>query len=298
MVENEGVNVTEVKVETAVELNATKLCNVHLVSDSTGDTLLTMASSITAQFPKVDFKKFTWFLTRTENEMKGILEGIKKNKGIVMYTIVSPKFEEMLQTLCSDLNLPCIPILSKITRTFQRYLGEDSLGTTNEISNDIPAGYANRIEAINYTIAHDDGGLLEDLDEADIIIIGASRTSKTPVSIYLSYRGYKVVNIPFVTTETFPAIIFSIKRPLIVGLVADAERLEAIRKSRISTLSGDSEKSQYTDLDKIREEIVESRKLFTKLACPVINITEKSIEETSVYIMKQLTKKIALEGVD
>jgi len=293
MFENDDVKVVE-----RLENAGVKLCNVHLVSDSTGDTLLTMASSIMAQFPNVDFKKFTWFLTRTEGEMNVIVDGIKKNKGIVMYTIVSPKFEEMLQTLCSNLNIPCIPILSKITRTFQRYLGEDSLGTLSTISNDIPAGYANRIEAINYTISHDDGGLLEDLDEADIIIIGASRTSKTPVSIYLSYRGYKVVNIPFVTTETFPSIIFSIKKPLIVGLVADAERLEAIRKSRLSSLSGDSEKSQYTDLDKIREEIVESRKLFTKLGCPVINITEKSIEETSVYIMKQLTKKIALEGVD
>jgi regulator of PEP synthase PpsR (kinase-PPPase family) len=279
-----------------------KTANIHLVSDSTGDTLLAISSSIVAQFPSVDFKKFTWFLTRTENEMNTILEGIKNNHGIVMYTIAEAKFEEMLQVLCSQLNIPCIPVLSKFIRTFQRYLGYDKLeqqhNNSSEFASEIPAGYANRIEAINYTIAHDDGGLLEDLDEADIIIIGASRTSKTPVSIYLSYRGYKVVNIPFVTTETFPSIIFSIKKPLIVGLVADAERLEAIRKSRLSSLSGDAEKSQYTDLDKIREEIVESRKLFTKLACPVINITEKSIEETSVYIMKQLTKKIAMEGVE
>ena len=279
-----------------------KTANIHLVSDSTGDTLLAISSSIVAQFPSVDFKKFTWFLTRTENEMNTILEGIKNNHGIVMYTISEARFEEMLQVLCSQLNIPCIPVLSKFIRTFQRYLGYDKLeqqhNNSSEFANEIPAGYANRIEAINYTIAHDDGGLLEDLDEADIIIIGASRTSKTPVSIYLSYRGYKVVNIPFVTTETFPSIIFSIKKPLIVGLVADAERLEAIRKSRLSSLSGDAEKSQYTDLEKIREEIVESRKLFTKLSCPVINITEKSIEETSVYIMKQLTKKIAMEGVE
>ncbi len=272
-------------------------CNVHLVSDSTGDTLLTLTSSIIAQFPSVDFKKFAWFLTRTENEMKVIIEGIRKNLGIVMYTMVSPKFEEMLQEICSDLNIPCVPVLSKFTRTFQRYLGHESLDVVSEISNDIPAGYANRIEAINYTIAHDDGALLEDLDEADVIIVGASRTSKTPVSIYLSCRGYKVVNIPFVTTETFPQCIFALKKPLIIGLVADPERLEVIRKSRISSLSGDTEKSQYTDIEKIREEVVESRKLFTRLNCPVINITEKSIEETSVYIMKQLTKKIALDGV-
>ncbi len=276
-----------------------KICNLHLVSDSTGDTLLTYTSAIISQFPSVDFKKFTWFLTRTQPEFDLIVKGIQRNPGIVMYTIVSPKFEEILQETCSKINIPCIPILSKTTRTFQRYLGEKSVDLARNITlNEIPEGYVNRIEAINYTIAHDDGAVLDDLEEADIVIIGASRTSKSPVSIYLSYRGYKVVNIPFISMETFPSCVFSLKKPLIVGLVADPTRLESIRKTRISSLHGETEKSLYTDIEKIKEEIAESRKLFTKLQCPVINITERSIEETSVFIMKQLTKKIILQEDD
>lgn len=269
---------------------------LHLVSDSTGDTLLTFTSSLISKFPAVDFQKFTWFLTRTEKEMDIIINALHSNPGIVMYTIVSPKFEERLQEICSKLNIPCISILSKATRVFQKYLGQQSVdiarATTN---NEIPDGYSNRIEAINYTIAHDDGALLDGLDDADIIIIGASRTSKSPVSIYLAYRGYKVANIPFISIETFPRVIFDVKKPLIVGLVADATRLEAIRKTRISSINGDSINSMYTDIEKIKEEITESRKLFAKLKCPIINITERSIEETSVFIMKQLTKKIVIQ---
>lgn len=272
-----------------------KTCNLHLVSDSMGDTLLAFASATISQFPTVDFKKFTWFLTRTERDMELIITGIQQNHGIILYTIVSPKFEEILQETCSKLNLPCVPILSKATRVFQRYIGEDSVEIVRKnTTNEIPQGYMNRIEAINYTIAHDDGAVLEDLEEADIVIIGASRTSKSPVSIYLSYRGYKVANIPFVTLETFPEVVFTLKNPLIVGLVADPHRLELIRKTRITSVNGNVMQSSYTDFDKIKEEIADSRKLFTKLKCPVINITERSIEETSVFIMKQLTKKIII----
>ena len=273
-----------------------KACNLHLVSDSTGDTLLTFTSAVISQFPTVAFKKFTWFLTRTEKDMEYILTGIRQNHGIVMYTIVSPKFEEILQEACSKLNIPCIPILSKVMRVFQRYIGEESVDIVRKnTTNETPEGYMNRIEAINYTIAHDDGALLDDLDEADIVIIGASRTSKSPVSIYLSYRGYKVANIPFVSLETFPDVVLSLKNPLIVGLVADPSRLETIRKVRISSVNGNAMQSTYTDIERIKEEIADSRKLFTKLKCPVINITERSIEETSVFIMRQLTKKIIIQ---
>lgn len=276
-----------------------KNCNLHLVSDSTGDTLLPFASAVISQFPNTDFRKFAWFLTRTEREMELILRGIRQNCGIVLYTMVSPKFEQMLQDTCSTLNIPCVPILSKTIRTFQRYLGQQSSEIVRDINfNEIPEGYVNRIEAINYTIAHDDGSLLEGLEEADIIVIGASRTSKTPVSIYLAYRGYRVANIPFVNIETFPQIVYNLKIPLIVGLVADPERLELIRKTRISSINGDIAKSTYTDIEKIREEVAESRKLFARLQCPVINITERSIEETSVHIMKQLTRKIVISEQD
>lgn len=277
-----------------------KICNLHLVSDSTGDTLLAYTSAMISQFPSVEFKKFTWFLTRTEKEMDIIVAGIKQNHGIVMYTIVSPKFESILQEVCSQLNLPCIPILAKTTRIFQKYLGEKSVDIArNTFSNEIPEGYVNRIEAINYTIAHDDGAIVDDLETADIVIIGASRTSKSPVSMYLAYRGYRVANVPFISIETFPEEVLQLKNPLIVGLVADPNRLEVIRKSRISSLNGDSQKSMYTDLEKIKEEMAESRKLFGKLQCPVINITERSIEETSVFIMKEMTKKIIIsEKVD
>lgn len=274
---------------------STKVCNLHLVSDSTGDTLLPFTSAIISQFPNTDFRRFTWFLTRTEREMDLIIHGIRQNHGIVLYTIVSPKFEKILQDTCSPLNIPCVPILAKTVRTFQRYLGQSSAEIVRDINfNEMSQGYVDRIDAINYTISHDDGALLDGLEDADVIIIGASRTSKTPTSIYLAYRGYKVANIPFVSLETFPQVIFTLKNPLIVGLVADAERLESIRKTRISSINGDVLKSEYTDIEKIQEEIVESRKLFAKLQCPVINITERSIEETSVHIMKQLTKKIVL----
>jgi regulator of PEP synthase PpsR (kinase-PPPase family) len=266
-----------------------KIINLHLISDSTGETLSSVARAVLSQFEKVESNDFIWSLIRTKPQLDRVLEAIEKKPGIVLYTIMHDDLVEDLRKECYKLQLPCIPVLSHIIAEFSNYLKENishAVGRQHLIDNE----YFSRVDAISYTITHDDGQSSWDLYEADIVIVGVSRTSKSPTSVYLSCRGYKVANIPFVSIETIPSSLFEIKKPLIVGLIINPEKLAQIRQSRLTSI-GQEASSNYGEIELIKEEIAESRKLFNRLNCPVIDVTKRSVEETSAKIIQLLQEK-------
>lgn len=265
-----------------------KQLNLHLISDSTGETLSFISKAILSQFPDVEVREFDYFLIRTKQGLEKAIEEIVNNSGIVLYTIVDEEMEKHLNQVCLLKNILCIPALNHITDKLASFLGVEKVKQRGR-QHSISAEYFNKMEAINYTLMHDDGNLAEDLHDADIIILGVSRSSKSPTSVYLAYKGYKVANIPFVRADLIPGYISGLKKPLIVGLTIDPERLKSIREVRIKTLEV-KEETNYTDIEEIKLEVIEARKFFSKLGVPVINVTEKSIEETSVYIINLLNE--------
>lgn len=258
--------------------------NLHLISDSTGETITSVARAVLSQFESVESTDFVWSLIRTKNQIDKVKESISKNPGIVLYTILEDDLVESLKDHCQKIGIPCISVLSGIINEFSSYLGMDIshiIGRQHLLNKE----YFSKVNAINYTLSHDDGQSSWDLYGADIIIIGASRTSKSPTSVYLSCRGYKTANIPFVSFETFPSNIYELKKPLIVGLTINPEKLIQIRQSRMVSIGQDLV-TDYVDLEKVKLEIAESRKLFVKLNCSVIDVTQRSVEETAAKIIK------------
>jgi regulator of PEP synthase PpsR (kinase-PPPase family) len=248
-----------------------------------------VARAVLSQFEGVDSKDFIWPLIRTKNEIDRVMESIAKNPGIVMYTILEEDLTELLKKKCYELNIPCIPVLSRIISEFSNYLGmniSQTIGRQHLLDEE----YFSRVEAISYTINHDDGQGNWDLYDADIVIVGVSRTSKSPTSVYLSCRGYKTANIPFVSIATIPTTIHDLKKPLIVGLVINPEKLAQVRQTRLNSMGQDFD-SDYIDVESIKNEIAESRKLFSKLNCPVIDVTKRSVEETAAKIIQLLQEK-------
>jgi [pyruvate, water dikinase]-phosphate phosphotransferase / [pyruvate, water dikinase] kinase len=267
-----------------------KTINIHLISDSTGETLSSVSRAVLSQFEGVESNDFIWSLVRTKSQIEKIMEAISKNPGIVMYTILHDDIIQMLKMKCYEMRIPCIPVLSHIIGEFSKYLDmniSNTVGRQHLLDNE----YYSRVDAISYTITHDDGQSTWDLYDADIIIIGVSRTSKSPTSVYLSCRGYKVANIPFVSIETMPKTIYDLKNPLIVGLAINPEKLSQIRQNRLSSMGSEDITTDYVDLEAIKNEILESKKLFAKLKCPIIDVTKKSVEETAAKIINLLQEK-------
>ncbi len=263
--------------------------NLHLISDSTGETLGSVARAVLSQFEGVESNDFIWPLVRTQGQLEKVIESIEKFPGIVMYTILHDDLIDSLKRRCYDLNIPCIPVLSHIIAEFSRYLDmniSNTIGRQHLLDNE----YFSRVSAISYTINHDDGQSLWDLYESDIVIIGVSRTSKSPTSVYLSCRGYKTANIPFVSIATIPNAVYDLKKPLVVGLTISPEKLVQIRQSRLTSI-GHELQTEYVDVESIKNEIAESRKLFAKLDCPVIDVTKRSVEETAAKIIHLLQEK-------
>lgn len=266
-----------------------KRVNLHLISDSTGETLSSVARAVLSQFEGVESNDFIWPLVRNKLQLDKALEAIEQNPGIVLYTILQEDLVESLKSHCYRLQIPCISVLSRIIGEFSNYLGmniSNSIGRQHLLDQE----YFSRVEAINYTINHDDGQSAWDLYEADIVIVGVSRTSKSPTSVYLSCRGYKTANIPFVSIDTIPNTIYDLKKPLIVGLTINPEKLVQIRQSRLTSL-GQDVVNDYIDIECIKKEISESRKLFSKLGCVVIDVTKRSVEETAAKIIQLLQEK-------
>ena len=263
-----------------------RIINLHLISDSTGETLSSVSRAVMSQFEDIEANEFIWPLTRTKSQIEKAKESIKLNPGIVMYTILEDKLIEDLRSYCNEMKIPCISVLSRIISEFSNYLGSN---ISNSIGRQhiLDAEYFSKVEAINYTITHDDGQSHWDLYDADVVIIGVSRTSKSPTSVYLSFRGYKTANVPFVSMLTVPSSLSELKKPLIVGLTIHPEKLMKIRETRLNHLGQDLP-IIYTDIDAIKYEIAESRKLYAKLQCPIIDVTQRSVEETAAKIIQLL----------
>ncbi len=257
--------------------------HVHLVSDSTGETLVAMMKASTAQFRNATALEHLHALVRSESQMRKTLEDIEAKPGVVLYTLVNEERRKLLESHCAKLNIPAISILDPTLSMLGRYLGAAMISEVGA-QRTLDAEYYNRIEALDYAMAHDDGQNVTGLNSADIILLGISRTSKTPTSIYLANRGYKTGNIPLVPNAPLPTILDNFDKPFIVGLVASPDRIVQIREQRLVGLR-QNQPTDYTDADRVRDEMREAKRMFVRKGYKVIDVTRKSIEETSAQII-------------
>jgi regulator of PEP synthase PpsR (kinase-PPPase family) len=262
------------------------LYQIYLISDSTGETLDRIFLALKAQFKNIEYKIHSYSFTRTENQILKILEDAQtNNNSIILYTIVDNNLAKYLANTSGDKKIPCFGVLGNLILNFSKIL--------NQKASHEPSGqhilneeYYDRIEAIQFTMNHDDGNLLNDIDKSDIILVGVSRTSKTPTSIYLANKGFKTSNIPLVTENSLPEKLK--KNPqftCVIGLSTEPERLAELRKNRMNSLK-ETENINYTNLDKIKKEVLDAKKTFQKYKWPVIDVTRKSVEETAASIIK------------
>ncbi|QJE74369.1 kinase/pyrophosphorylase [Aerophototrophica crusticola] len=266
-----------------------KTFHLHLVSDATGETINSVARACVSQFDRVQPIEHFWNLVRTERQLDMVMEGIRDNPGLVMFTLVNDKLRRKLQDTCRDLAVPCIPVLDPLINALGAYLGLESQSQPGR-QHALDAEYFGRIDAMDFALNHDDGQSGWDLHEADVILVGVSRTSKTPTCIYLANRGVKAANIPYVPGVPLPAELDLVTRPLIVGLTKDAERLVQIRRNRLRLLNQGDDTS-YTDPEQVRAELTEARRLFTRKGWPVLDVTRRSIEETAAEILMILARR-------
>jgi len=266
-----------------------KLFHLHLVSDSTGETVGLVARACLAQFENVQATEHLWNMVRSEDQAKAVIAAIKEHPGFVLYTIVNDDIRNRLEEGCRRLQVPCIAILDPIIHELGAHLGAEIHAQPGR-QHVMDAEYFARIEAMQFVLSHDDGQSTWDLDDADVVLLGVSRTSKTPTSIYLANRGIKTANIPIVPGVSLPGELFTADGPLIVGLTKDPKRLVEIRRQRLKLLDQDEE-TDYVDLEKVSNEINEARRLFTKHNWPVINVSRKSIEETAATIIQLYNRR-------
>lgn len=257
--------------------------SLHMVSDSTGSTVGAISRSLLTHFDNIKIQEFFHNLIITPIDMKEVISKIEENPGMVIYNVLDKNLRRMLKKECARMNIPAIPILSWIIEEFARY---NNLKPIDKYRNnsDLGEDYYMRIESVNYTLAHDDGQQYWDIDSADILIIGPSRVSKTPTSVYLGYQGYKVANIPFVLDIGLPSIVYELKKPLIIGLTVDSERLSSLRNSRVDLMG--TSVNNYGDIEHIEKEVQAARKEYYKNGWLVVDVTKRSIEETSAIIIK------------
>ncbi|MGZ5802937.1 MAG: pyruvate, water dikinase regulatory protein [Xanthobacteraceae bacterium] len=269
---------------------AVSFFHLHLISDSTGETLTTVARAAAAQYANVHPVEHLYPAVRTTKQLDRVLAEIEAEPGIVLYTLLDEELVERLETKCSTLGVPCRSILGPVLRVFHSYLGAQSthkVGAQHMLN----AEYFKRIDALNYTMMHDDGQMIDELESADVVLVGVSRTSKTPTSIYLANRGVKTANYPLVPNVPVPPGLESLKKPLVVGLFASPERIVQIRQNRLLGLNAHRDDDQYIDRHAVAEEIAASRKLCSKHNWPLIDVTRRSIEETAAAIMTLLAER-------
>ncbi len=257
--------------------------HLHLVSDSTGETLINVGRAAAAQYEGVSAIEHVYPLVRSGTQLERVINEIEQAPGIVLYTLVGRELTERLEEACRATGSPLLSVLEPVHRLLQSYLGAHSTARPGA-QHMLNAEYFKRIDAMNFTLAHDDGNLPHDLEEADVILLGVSRTSKTPTSIYLANRGLKTTNLPLVPGVPLPPELERVKRPLIVGLFASPERIVQIRQNRILSLQAD-ESTTYVDRVSVADEITASRRLFTRNRWPTIDVTRRSIEETAAAIL-------------
>jgi regulator of PEP synthase PpsR (kinase-PPPase family) len=257
--------------------------HLHLISDSTGETLNAVAKAACAQFEMGRPIEHFYPLVRNRKQLDRAMVELETAPGLVLHTIVNAELREVLEARCRELSLPAVAVLDPVMSKLGSYLGVEENHRPGA-QHEMDAKYFARIEALNYTMAHDDGQSVATLQYADVILVGVSRSSKTPTCIYLANRGIKAANIPMVPGVPLPRELFDIKGPLIVGLIASPDRLVHIRKNRLLSLNEDTE-TDYVDIESVRAELVAARRLFAEQGWPVIEVTRRSIEETAAEVL-------------
>jgi regulator of PEP synthase PpsR (kinase-PPPase family) len=270
--------------------------HLHLVSDATGETLTTLARAATVQYTKVVPVEHVYPLVRTQKQLDRVLAEIEEEPGIVLYTLLEEELVERLEKHCRELSLPCMSILGPVLQLMRSYLGAQT-GHRVGAQHTLNADYFKRIDALNYTMLHDDGQHIDELEQADVVLVGVSRTSKTPTSIYLANRGVKTGNVPLVPGITVPPQVERLASPLVVGLFASPERIVQIRQNRLLGLNAHQDDDQYIDRKAVAEEVALSRRLCAKHNWPIIDVTRRSIEETAAAVLQLLAERRRLPAL-
>jgi regulator of PEP synthase PpsR (kinase-PPPase family) len=271
-------------------LKSESFFHLHLISDATGETLLAVGRAAAAQYATVSSIEHVFPLIRNQKQLSHALSEVEANPGIVLYTLVDKDLAAHLERRCHELGLPYLSILGPVLNLFQNYLGAE---TTPRVGGQhtLNADYFRRIDALNFTMVHDDGQHTEDLEQADVILVGVSRTSKTPTSIYLANRGIKTANIPLVPGIDPPPQLETMVKPLVVGLYANPERIVQIRQNRLLTLNAQQTDSSYIDRQAVSEEIASSKRLCAQHGWPSIDVSRRSIEETAAAVIALLQER-------
>jgi [pyruvate, water dikinase]-phosphate phosphotransferase / [pyruvate, water dikinase] kinase len=263
--------------------------HLHLVSDATGETINSVTRACLVQFEGVEPIEHSWTLIRTPGQMEKVLAGIEAEPGLVLFTLVNDQLRGMLQDGCRRLQLPCIPVLEPVIGALGSFFGLKSRGLPGR-QHELDAEYFERIDAMSFALAHDDGQSSWTYDQADVILVGVSRTSKTPTCIYLANRGIKAANVPVVPNCPLPPELLTARRPLIVGLTKDPVHLVQVRRNRLLLMSQDHE-TDYVDPEIVRQEVAAARRLFAEHDWPVIDVSRRSIEETAATIIQLLGRQ-------
>ncbi|MGP1353253.1 MAG: pyruvate, water dikinase regulatory protein [Parasphingopyxis sp.] len=268
--------------------------HLHLISDSTGETLENIAKAGLAQFDDVETIKHFWPMVRSEGHLDRVLDDIGKQPGLVLYTLVDHVVRRKLEMRCRAMGLPAVSALDPVIDALSRLLGMEAKERPGR-QHALDAAYFQRVEAIQYTIAHDDGVAPEDWDRADIVLAGVSRTSKTPTSIYLANRGYKVANVPLVPESPPPDTLYRLKNPVVIGLTTSPDRLVQVRRNRLLSLNQTPE-TDYVDRDRVKAEVGFARRIFADNDWPVIDVTRRSIEESAAAILNIVSDRANRDG--
>ena len=270
--------------------------HLHLLSDSTGETLEMIAKAALAQFDDADIVRHFWPMVRSQQHLDRIMGEIAANPGLVLFTLVNAETRERLEQRCAALGLPSVAALDAATDALEQQLGQEAKARPGR-QHMMDEAYFARVDAIQFTIAHDDGVGWENWEQADILLVGVSRSSKTPTSIYLANRGYKVANIPIVVESPPPPSLFNLRRPLVVGLTTSPERLIQVRRNRLLSLN-QSPETAYVNGDQVTREVQYARRMFADNGWPVIDVTRRSIEETAAAVIKLYQEREARGGAE
>jgi regulator of PEP synthase PpsR (kinase-PPPase family) len=261
-----------------------KKIDIHMLSDATGETVVHMTRACLSQFEGISVREHLWILMRTEHQIDEMMSVIALNPGVVIYTIVDPKLRERIHEGCYRLQIPCVSVLDPVINTLMLYLGKESSNKPGR-QYIVDDNYFNKIDAIDFALHHDDGQRLEEIEKADVVLVGISRTSKTPTCLYLAQHTIKAANYPLVPGIDPPEILLNAKNPIFVGLTENPDRLIVLRRHRLGQFDEHNE-TDYINPERVKDEILWARRLFSKMKWPVIDVTNRSIEETSASILK------------
>lgn len=264
-----------------------RIYHLHLVSDSTGETISSVARACLVQFEGVEPVEHTWSLIRTRGQLERVLEGVRLHPGPLLYTLVNEELRMALVEGCRKLDVPSIPVLDPIIFALAALFGARVKGRPG-LQHELDEHYYRRIDAVHYALSHDDGQMADRLEEADVVLVGVSRTSKTPTCMYLANRGIKAANIPLVPGVPLPDSLLDNPRPLIVGLTKEPTSLVEVRRTRLRHMGQGGKDSDYVDPEVVREEVQQARRLFNAQGWPIIDVTRRSIEETAAAILTLL----------